>query len=491
MFPVSAGTGMPLLYQFRRRPTAPRPETAMPTPPARPARLAVLVAAAILPAAFTLDPKFDHDTWWHLRVGKRVAETSTVPVFDPYSRLGRERPTPWVAYSWLYEWGLYHTYSAFGPAGVLWARTLLGALATAAVLALLPTGSWRGLLAAVPAAVTLMPLMKERPWHLTIAFTALTAGAVADLRGGAPARRYWWLLPLFVLWVNVHIQFVLGWLILALACLFPGRAGRRPLLLLSAGCVAATLVSPYSARLWVVVGEYATQTGPLRTVQELAPPDPASPWLWAGLALLAWAGVAALRRKPIDWFELALLAAGLVLALRMRRDVWFAAVAAAVVLRNAGSDTTPGSRGWVWGAVFAVFVGVRLLNLAGVGLPADTDAANAEAFPVRAAAFVREHDLPGPLFNPFDWGGYLIWALPDHLVSIDGRTNLYGSERVTRAMCTWSGEPGWEDDPDLTSARLVIAPAKGRLTELLRGRPAVWRVAFEDATAVVFVAVGR
>lgn len=463
----------------------------MPSPPARPVRLAVLAAAAALPAAFTLDPKFDHDTWWHVRVGKLITETGTVPEFDPFSRLGWERPTPWLAYSWLYEWGLYQAYTAFGPAGVLWARTLLGMLATAAVLAQLPTGSWRGLLAVILAAVTLMPLMKERPWHLTIAFTALTAGMVAALRGGAPARRYWWLLPLFVLWANVHIQFVLGWLVLALACLFPGRTGRRPLLLLTAGCIAATLVNPYSARLWAVVGEYATQTGPLRTVQELAPPDPASPWLWAGLALLAWAGVAALRRRPIDWFELALLAAGLVLALRMRRDVWFAAVAAAVVLRNAGGELASGSRGWVWGAVFVTFVGVRLLNLAGLGPRANADAANARAYPVRATEFVREHDLPGPLFNPFDWGGYLIWALPDRPVSIDGRTNIYGSERVTRAMSTWNGEPSWETDPDMASAQLVIAPANRRLTELLRGRPTEWRVAFEDGTAVVFVAVGR
>jgi hypothetical protein len=452
----------------------------------------VLVAAATLPAAFALDPKFDHDTWWHLRVGQSVAQSGSVPATDPFSRLGREQPTPWVAYSWLYEWGLYQAHAALGPAGVLWARALLGALSTAAVFALFPTGSWRGLLATVPAAVALMPLMKERPWHLTIAFTALTAGAVAALRGGAPARRCWWLVPLFALWANVHIQFVLGWLVLALACLFPGRGDRRPLLLLTAGCVAATLVNPYSARLWVVVWEYATQTGPLRAVQELAPPDPASPWLWAGLALLAWTAVVALRRRPIDWFEVALLAAGLVLVLRMRRDVWFAAVAAAAVLRNRGVEPLSHIPRYVLPAVvFATFVGFRLLNSVGLGPPADTDAANARAYPVRAAEFVREHDLPGPLVNPFDWGGYLIWVLPDRPVSIDGRTNLYGSERMTRAMATWNGEPGWENEPDLSSARLVIAPVNLRLTELLRERPAGWRVAFEDGTAVVFVAARR
>jgi hypothetical protein len=464
----------------------------MPTPPSRPVRIAVLFAAAALPAAFTLDPKLDHDTWWHLRVGQLVAESGTAPDADPFSRLGRERPTPWVAYSWLYEWGLYQVEAAFGVPGILWARTLLGAASTTAVFLLLPNRGWRMIPAALLTGVVLMPLMKERPWHLTIVFTALTTGVVASLRGGAPVSRAWWLVPVYAVWANIHVQFVMGWLVLGLACVFPGRASRRPLLLLTAGCVAATLCNPYSARLHAVIVEYATQTGPLRTVQELAPPDPASPWLWAGLALLGWAGVVAVRRRPIDWFEVVLIAVAVALALRMRRDVWFAAVAAGVVLRQAGPtpvDLLPKSL--VAGVVVVAFAAIRLLSHAGLGPPTDTAAANEQAYPVRAAAFVRDRELPGPLFNSFDWGGYLIRALPTHPVSIDGRTNLYGSERVTRAMSTWAGGPGWDADPDLASARLVIAPRGLPLTGLLRDRPAEWRVAFEDETAVVFVAEGR
>jgi hypothetical protein len=464
----------------------------MPSPPSRPVLLAVVFAAAALPAAFTLDPKLDHDTWWHLRVGQLVAETGTVPDADPFSRTGRERPTPWVAYSWLYEWGLYQTYTAFGPSGILWVRTLLGAASTAAVFALMPTRGWRMVPAALLAGVVMMPLMKERPWHLTVVFTGLTTGVIASARDGSPVSRSWWLVLLFTVWANIHVQFVMGWLVLGLACVFPGQARRRSLMVLTVACVAATLCNPYFVRLHAVIWEYATQTGPLRTVQELAPPDPASPWFWAGLALLTWAGVAVARRRPIDWFELALIAVAMVLTLRMRRDVWFAAVATGVVLRQSGSTvTTPISKSLVAGVVVVAFVAVRLLNLAGLGPPGDTAGANERAYPVRAVEFVRDHELPGPLFNSFDWGGYLIWALPDHPVSIDGRTNLYGSERVTRAMSTWAGGPGWDADSELSSARLVIAPRELPLTKLLRERPTEWRVVFEDETAAVFVAVGR
>jgi hypothetical protein len=346
---------------------------------------------------------------------------------------------------------------------------------------------YSGLLALGLAAVTLMPLMKERPWHLTVAFTAITVAVVAALREGASPRRFGWLPVLFAVWANVHIQFVLGWLVLGLACLAPGAAKRRSLALLTAGCVLATFVNPYHVRLLGVVWQYATQTGPLRSVQELAPPEVASPWLWAGLALVGWAAVPALRRK--DVFALLLLAAALVFVLRMRRDVWLAAVAFGGAWR---SEMLPRvSKASVVGIVCATFVGVRLLNLAGFGPPADTATANAELYPVRAAQFVREHDLPGPLFNPFDWGGYLIWALPEYPVAMDGRTNLYGSERIAQSLRTWAGEPGWDANPQLQSARLVIGPRGQPLTRLLRERPSEWRVAYEDETAVVFVAVGR
>ena len=46
-----------------------------------------------------------------------------------------------------------------------------------------------------------------------------------------------------------------------------------------------------------------------------------------------------------------------------------------------------------------------------------------DALPVRAVDFIAEKSLPEPLFNPYEWGGYLIWRLyPDYQVFIDSRT---------------------------------------------------------------------
>lgn len=452
-----------------------------------------LVAAAVLPAAFTLDPTPDADLWWHLRVGQIVSDTGAVPRTDPFSRFARESDPPpaWLAYSWLFEWVIFQVYAAAGLAGMLAFRAVLGAISTAVVLsfAVRRVGATpAGLVAAGLAAVSLMPMMKERPWHVTIAFTTLTLAAVVRIREGDPVRRAWWLPAVFAAWANLHIQFVLGGFVLGLAAVFPGTARRRDVVALGAACGLATFANPYHVRLLGVIWEYATQTGPLRTVEELAPPAADSPWLWAVLALLGWAAVTRVRGK-FDGFSLVLLAAGLFFTLRMRRDGWFGAVAALAVLGGPGRAAVP--RWAVAAVVGGVFAVVRAANLGGFGPPPDPDAAARTRYPVAAAAWVRDHRPPGPLFNVYDWGGYLIWAVPEYPVSIDGRTNLYGSDRVVRAMRTAAAAPGWDADPDLTSASVAVVPANGPLAEQLRALPTRWREAFRDDTASVFVRPGE
>ena len=62
----------------------------------------------------------------------------------------------------------------------------------------------------------------------------------------------------------------------------------------------------------------------------------------------------------------------------------------------------------------------------------------------------------------------MMWRLPQLPVSIDGRIPLYGTAEIERSIGTWNGEAYWMSDPELSSARVVIGGAKGRLVLLLR-----------------------
>jgi hypothetical protein len=106
-------------------------------------------------------------------------------------------------------------------------------------------------------------------------------------------------------------------------------------------------------------------------------------------------------------------------------------------------------------------------------------------FPEAAASYIDRNHLGGPLLNDLSWGGYLIWRLPALPVALDGRTNVYGEDRILRFSGVWKGKPGWESDADLNRANIVLTPRDAAIASLLRTSPQ-FRVAYEDSQAVIF-----
>lgn len=79
----------------------------------------------------------------------------------------------------------------------------------------------------------------------------------------------------------------------------------------------------------------------------------------------------------------------------------------------------------------------------------------------------------------------MLWRLPHLPVALDGRTNVHGEDRIARFSDVWKGKPGWDADPDLARANLVITPRDAAIASLLRFDPR-FLVAYEDIQAVVF-----
>lgn len=455
------------------------------------------------------------DIWWHLRTGQWMIEHGSVPVTDSFSRT--EQGQPWIAYSWLFEIGVYRCYQAFRLFGIL---ILCFVLVLAIVLSLhqlLLRYEHRfiegGALFAV-AVLALVPLMYERPWLFTILFSIWTLATVVAFRRG-PAPTVAWLLPLvFVFWANLHIQFIYGLAILGLGCLAPlfdlglgwsqagatastlGSRGWRQLVLLSALCFVATLVNPYHLGLYQVVLDLAAQTGVYERIDELAAPSFRTPFDWAGLALFGASAFALGRQSRFSSFEWLLLFAAAFCTFRARRDVWFLVIVAPVIVSSAANpDSRPRPR---WGQTLrqSAFLAATTIGLALICLwvraisNEQLEKGVANRYPVKAVAFLRERHFPGPIYNPYNWGGYLIWELPELPVTIDGRANLHGDVRINRHIDTWRGLPGWENDEELMTANVVLARNNAPLVSVLR-QDSRFQVAYEDEIAVVFLRTQR
>ncbi len=471
-------------------------------------RLLILLAVYVIASNFCLHSSVlaDPDYWWHLRTGQWIFAHGTVPTTDPFSAWGAGKP--WAAYSWLFELGLYSLQQRFGLLSILLYKipVLLGILWS--VFALLyrlgqPFPAATGM--TIVMLLVLTQSLTPRPWLLTILFFTLELHVLLHFRQSGQGRCLFWLLPLFALWANIHIQFIYGFIPLGLIVAEPviEQFLRRPFSrrwvrtalqfrwwLMIPACIAATLLTPYHVHLYRPVLEITQQTGVYQFVTELQSMSFRHPAHWILVGLVLWAahrlGAQEVRRAFPPLFLLASVA----LSFRSTRDVWVAALAAITILALVRPPSAPATQTTIpklgMLAIFLLACGVtvslaRHYELSDHSLQVEIE----KKYPVAAARIVAERGDPGPLYNHFNWGGYLIWRLPHLPVSMDGRTNVYGEERIQHALDTWAGKPGWASDPELSAAQIVIADVNMALCSLLR-LDERFELVYEDAVAAVF-----
>jgi len=462
--------------------------------------LAVLFAVPALMCAHAAVVN-DPDIWWHLRTGEWMLAHHTVPRSDPYS--GALAGSPWLAYSWVFELAAVKLFQWLGLVGlVAYTSGMILAITVALfhLLRRLQIDFTLVVLLTFGACYSMGRLYSPRPWLFTVLFFVLEVDILMQARKTGRAGELLWLPAIFALWANVHIQFIDGLLVLGLAWAetlaarwsrsASTRARPKWMGLALAASLLATLVNPFGWRIYQAAYELATQAGALNKISELqAMPFRTAPDFAVLLLALGSAAALAWQRRFLP-FETALLLFAAVLAFRSQRDVWVMAVVGVVILASmiAGSGTAAirlpklGTTIAVLAAVLAIPAGFRMMQVNNARLATDL----AKIMPVHAVEAVRAKGYAGPLYNDYNWGGYLIWALRIP-VSIDGRAAFYGDQRLDRSMATWNAEPDWASDAQLTQAGLVIGPAKAALTQMLRMDPR-FQLVFEDKVAAVFVA---
>jgi hypothetical protein len=473
----------------------------------RVAHVALLAALYSLPAAIGFRPVIDLDIWWHLRQGAWIVENRTVPFTDPFTSYGLGKT--WIAYSWLYEIIVYGLYRLSGVFGIVLYTTALAFGITFALHRCLRQLSGDLLVASGLTALAIagmFPVLVEpRPWLFNVLFVILELTVLLEVRRSGSTRPLWMLPPLFLVWACINIQFIYGLFILFLAVIeailsqrlsrhrneAPNRSGAfrtKPMLLTLAASLVATCLTPYHVNVYIPVITAIKLTDPFYFLKELQAPSFRLVFDWVALGLLLSATFAVGRRWPGPFLVL-LLTTGAFLGFRAHRDVWLLVTASAIILAtvrvpSAVPRVTLCARHWALVGVIVVAVSMSLgVTRASVSR---LDRAIAEKFPVDAAAFVESHGYRGRVYNHYDWGGYLMWRLPDIDVVLDGRNPLHGDARIWDSIRTWGGHPGWASDPELAQANLVIADVNTALASLLRQDPR-FALVYEDRVAAVFI----
>jgi hypothetical protein len=108
--------------------------------------------------------------------------------------------------------------------------------------------------------------------------------------------------------------------------------------------------------------------------------------------------------------------------------------------------------------------------------------------PFALVAFLKEHRTAGNIFNPMEWGGYLMWHAHDQLrIFADPRIDPYSDQVWKDYLHAMQGTHGWEDVLDRYQVTTVVASQKftpALLTFIPQSRR--WREVYRDSLGAVF-----
>jgi len=477
-------------------------------------RLGALVVLLVAIGTIAFQLKFcvlDLDIWWHLKVGDWIVAHHAVPHTGILSRTAADRP--WVAYSWGYEVLLSRAYAWFGLVGIGAYGTLLTLAVACAIYWMLRRLSGQFWVAWIGTGVTCYAFLfngMPRPFFFSIALFALTLTLLLDANRRGRLQLLYWLPLIFLAWANLHIQFIYG---LFLVALFVGvnllqRAAEvtgvapdfllapklpiGPLVGIGAACVLATLAGPYFYGPYEVVFEYSKAKLPYSIIVELQPLSFRGLSNFVELLLTAAGFFSVGWKKRLDPFKLVLLVIASGIAYRTMRDAWFICLPAAACIADALAPQSQESEAWfaeTWlekaGVAAAVIV---LLAMTANGTDFNErglDRAISAQYPVNAINFLRKNPVPGPLYNSLNWGGFLMWYMPEYPVAIDGRNDLYGDELDKVFFESQNAEKSYETDPYLDDAGVVLLGSELPLAKVLTVDPR-FQLIYHDEIATVF-----
>ncbi|HET9050375.1 MAG TPA: hypothetical protein VFO60_01655 [Candidatus Dormibacteraeota bacterium] len=173
-------------------------------------RRAFVAALALLSVIPCLDVAGDPDLWWHIRAGRWILDTRSIPHAEMFTYTAAGNP--WTAH----EWGSEVLFAALDAAGgVLLVGVVMALVTWSGLWALAIRARDRGASWGVCAAAMLLgaramqPVTGTRPQMFTFALCCWTL-LLAERHLARGGRLCWWLPAIVAVWANLHAGFLFG-----------------------------------------------------------------------------------------------------------------------------------------------------------------------------------------------------------------------------------------------------------------------------------------
>ena len=475
-------------------------------------RKVFLILVFLLVFFITLSPPQDADMWWHLRAGKEMVEQGKILTTDifSYTHYGE----PWTNAFWLSDIVLFLAYKLGGYLGI----ALLVSLTAVLVMAVIYQHSAHNpfplpLFIILLATFAIAPIWTPRPQIFSFLLLAILDYGLSR-QNGFILKRPWLIVPMFILWANMHGGFIWGFLLMIAFIVGNGidnllkrenslsfkQLGYLGIWTLIAA--SAISINPNGLSLWKL--PFYTVGVSIQSITEWGSPDfhrlDLHPILWLIFLIIVGAGTS---RKRFSWSDILRTIGFSYMAFISQRSIGpFVVVATPIVINSINEMWSEWlsllskqiRRFYKWKQSKPIPVSfATILNMFIAGMLIFVTAMRASSvsttqqvhngLPLKAVKWIRTNQPKGQMFNAYNWGGYLQWELPEYPVFIDGRADLYGEKTIR----DWWDVVNATDEAlellDLWQVQFVVLEPGWPVLEKLAQNG--WRILYKDKTAII------
>lgn len=430
-------------------------------------------------------PPMDPDLGWHLRCGQTILERQGFCSQNQFSSFMADYY--WTNHYWLYQAVLFFIWKKFG----LWGLSIFNAIIVTTIFFIFNL------------IIKGYHLEKKLAIILTLIFnwSVFSFGIRSQLLGILYftfvfllvfKEKFIYLPLIFLLWANTH-----GSVILGLVFLFLFSLNNLRLVPISFFSFLTTLINPFGLRIFEEAYRHFNTAHLEKLIAEWVPPHP----LKQVVVLLGGFFLVFISNKTF----LPLIISFSFLSLKARRNLPFFFILFFVLLFKNQSFKKWLSP-WLkkkslrkdlllFASLVILFFGlfVRLPQTLKINSSWQNycQASNL-TYPLEAINFLKNQPEKGNLFNRYEWGGFLVWQLPEYKVFVDGRMPAWstpsGKSPYTIYLETLQTQPGWQKTLNEYDINWILISPKTFMDLKLRPDPSHfgWQEVYRDKISVVY-----
>ena len=443
-------------------------------------------------------PVKDTDFGWHYRCGEKFLTSGKLCLTNNFSYF---LPNYRVANpSFIYDIGLAWIFDHFGFPGVSFAGAAVSTVIAWLLFCIFAAETWLAILATILVFLFSGTVFNLglRSQLLTIYFFVLTLLILEKALNGN--HKYLFFLPLLlIIWVNTHIGFFLGPLLLAVFFihqLFQKRLAAKILLfylVIVTLAFLASLVNPFTYHVYPEIFRHAQTPLSSMIAEWVAPP------LWQQVMMVtstAFLLVIFLRKRIFNIFQLALLIGFLLLALSASRNLPFYYLVFFYIFgKNVKLDFQRLKT--INTLLLSALILMIILVIPGIISAVNFDTSWEEycsgGLSVYPCAAVKNFPaLSGNVYAMYEWGGFLIWQKPNIKVFVDGRmpawTDENGESPYEVFLRIIQTQPGWNETLEKWHTDYLLI-GNGTFLDLLLQKEAArfgWQEKYRDKVTVIY-----